>query len=31
LFFLVVDVEADFSGSYIDVRIGSAQERSPED
>jgi hypothetical protein len=30
-YFLVVDVEADFPSSYIDVGIGGAQERSPED
>jgi hypothetical protein len=30
-FFLAVDVEADLSGSYNDVSIGGAQERSPDD
>jgi hypothetical protein len=30
-FFLTVDVEADLSGSHIDVCIGGAQEMSLED
>jgi hypothetical protein len=30
-FFLIVDVKADFSGSYVDVGIGGAQERSLEE